>query len=164
MKELKIKAWLKKEKKMVAIIGIDFNYEYIRYTEDDNLFNENYKTAAFKDIELLEFSGEKDNNKSEIYKGDILLSSNENGIFLISIDFGYPNIEYSNMLTGFQIKPEIILSDGQYFECFNNNLIELINKYNIPIAKDNNTKYISDGWWILGNIYENPELLGGKNE
>lgn len=164
MKEFKMKAWLKKEKKMVAIIGIDFNYEYIRYTEDDNLFNENYKTATFKDIELLEFSGEKDNNKSEIYKGDILLSSNENGIFLISIDFGYPNIEYSNMLTGFQIKTEIILSDGQYFECFNNNLIELINKYNIPIAKDNNTKYISDGWWILGNIYENPELLGGKNE
>lgn len=35
MKELKIKAWLKKEKKMVSIIGIDFNYEYIRYTEDD---------------------------------------------------------------------------------------------------------------------------------
>ena len=23
---------------MVSIIGIDFNYEYIRYTEDDNLF------------------------------------------------------------------------------------------------------------------------------
>ena len=59
MKELKIKAWLKKEKKMVAIIGIDFNYEYIRYTEDDNLFNENYKTAEFKDIELLQFSGAK---------------------------------------------------------------------------------------------------------
>lgn len=164
MKELKIKAWLKKEKKIVSIIGIDFNYEYIRYTEDDNLFNENYKTAEFKNIELLQFTGLKDNNKSEIYKGDILLSSNENGIFLILIDFGYPNIEYSNMLTGFKIKTEIILSNGQYFQYFSNNLIELINKYNIPIKEDNNTKYISDGWWILGNIYENPELLGGKNE
>ena len=49
MKEFKMKAWLKKEKKMVAIIGIDFNYEYIRYTEDGNLFNENYKTVAFED-------------------------------------------------------------------------------------------------------------------
>jgi len=47
MKELKIKAWLKKEKKMVAIIGIDFNYEYIRYTEDDNLFNENLISEEF---------------------------------------------------------------------------------------------------------------------
>ena len=61
MKKFKMKAWLMKEKKMVSIIGIDFNYEYIRYTEDDNLFNENYKTAEFKNIELLQFTGLKDN-------------------------------------------------------------------------------------------------------
>ena len=72
MKELKIKAWLKKEKKMVAIIGIDFNYEYIRYTEDDNLFNENYKTAEFKDIELLQFSGAKDKAGHELYEADVI--------------------------------------------------------------------------------------------
>ena len=72
MKELKIKAWLKKEKKRVAIIGIDFNYEYIRYTEDDNLFNENYKTAEFKDIELLQFSGAKDKAGQELYEADVI--------------------------------------------------------------------------------------------
>ena len=72
MKELKIKAWLKKEKKMVSIIGIDFNYEYIKYTEDDNLFNENYKTAEFKDIELLQFSGAKDKAGQELYEADVI--------------------------------------------------------------------------------------------
>ena len=72
MKEFKMKAWLKKEKKMVAIIGIDFNYEYIRYTEDDNLFNENYKTVAFKDIELLQFSGAKDKAGQELYEADVI--------------------------------------------------------------------------------------------
>ena len=72
MKEFKMKAWLKKEKKMVAIIGIDFNYEYIRYTEDGNLFNENYKTAAFKDIELLQFSGAKDKAGQELYEADVI--------------------------------------------------------------------------------------------
>ena len=72
MKEFKMKAWLKKEKKMVAIIGIDFNYEYIRYTEDGNLFNENYKTAAFKDIELLQFSGAQDKAGQELYEADVI--------------------------------------------------------------------------------------------
>ena len=72
MKKFKMKAWLKKEKKMVAIIGIDFNYEYIRYTEDGNLFNENYKTAAFKDIELLQFSGAKDKAGQELYEADVI--------------------------------------------------------------------------------------------
>ena len=67
-----MKAWLKKEKKMVAIIGIDFNYEYIRYTEDDNLFNSDYKTAEFKDIELLQFSGVKDNGGQELYEADVI--------------------------------------------------------------------------------------------
>lgn len=72
MKEFKMKAWLKKEKKIVAIIGIDFNYEYIRYTEDDNLFNSDYKVAEFKDIELLQFSGVKDKVGQELYEADVI--------------------------------------------------------------------------------------------
>ena len=156
-REIKFRAWHKEKKIIGEVLGIDILHKEIFFSNEDV---DCYEHSDFKNIELLQFTGLKDNNKSEIYKGDILLSSNENGISLILIDFGDPNIEYSNMLTGFKIKTEIILSDGQYFQYFSNNLIELINKYNIPMAEDNNTKYISDGWWILGNIYENPELLG----
>ena len=156
MRKIKFRAWDKEKKIIGEVLGIDILHKEIFFSNEDV---DCYEHTDFKDIELMQYTGLKDMREKEIYEGDILLSSDENGIFLISIDFGYPNIEYSNMLTGFQIKKEIILSNSQYFEYFSNNLIELISKYNIPMKEDNNTKYISDGWWILGNIYENPELI-----
>ena len=72
MKEFKMKAWLKKENKMVSIIGIDLNYQYIRYSDDGNLFKDDYKIAEFKDIELLKFSGVKDKAGQELYEADVI--------------------------------------------------------------------------------------------
>lgn len=158
-REIKFRAWVKDRKAIFEVILINYVTKKVSYLLERVGHLLNIVHEEFNDIELMEYTGLKDMGGKEIYEGDILLSSDENGIFLISIDFGYPNIEYSNMLTGFQIKTEIILSNSQYFEYFSNNLIELISKYNIPMKEDNNAKYISDGWWILGNIYENPELL-----
>ena len=72
MREFKMKAWLKKENKMVSIIGIDLNYQYIRYTDDGNLFKDDYKIAEFKDIELLQFTGVKSKAGQEVYEADVI--------------------------------------------------------------------------------------------
>lgn len=72
MKEFKMKAWLKKENKMVSIIGIDLNYQYIRYSDDGNLFKDDYKIAEFKDIELLQFTGAKSKAGQEAYEADVI--------------------------------------------------------------------------------------------
>lgn len=158
MREIKFRAWIKELNEIREVEYINFWKKMISFP--NKFCKEYYLNADFDEIELMQYTGLKDKNNKEIYEGDILLSSNENGIFLISINFGDSNIEDSNILTCFQIKIEKTLAGSQYLECFNNNLIKLINKYNIAIEEYNNEKYISDGWWIIGNIYENPELLG----
>ena len=112
---------------MLSIIGIDFNYEYIRYTEDDNLFNSDYKVAEFKDIELLQYIGMKDKNNNEIYEGDILKLRDNHGIQLVKYydEWGAFVVEYVKS------KPLVVLGMSYYKEDIE----------------------------VIGNIYENPELI-----
>ena len=118
MKEFKMKAWLKKENKMVSIIGIDLNYQYIRYTDDGNLFKDDYKIAEFKDIELLQFIGAKDKAGQEVYEADVIkFNDGIDDIYgLISYDdedavycVSYENVteHLSNMAGDFEIVDNI---------------------------------------------------------
>ncbi|MHB9297594.1 YopX family protein [Fusobacterium polymorphum] len=101
MKEFKMKAWLKKENKMVAIIGIDLNYQYIRYTVDGNLFKADYKIADFKDIELLQFTGTKDKAGQELYEADVILFNDGiddiYGLISYDDDEGTYRVSYENI-------------------------------------------------------------------
>ena len=125
MREFKMKAWLKKEKKMVSIIGIDLNYQYIRYSDDGNLFKDDYKIAEFKDIELLQFTGAKDKAGQEVYEADVIkFNDGIDDIYgLISYDdedavycVSYENVteHLSNMAGDFEIVGNIFENPDLY--------------------------------------------------
>ena len=122
-----------------------YNYEDVYRFEDE-------------EVKLMQYTGLNDKNNKEIYEGDILLSSNENGIFLQLIGFGNDDREYSGILNGFKIIDGRLLENDDYEidEC-KEFTQELIKAHNIPILQPENT--IIDGWWVIGNIYENKNLL-----
>ena len=158
MRETKFRAYHKERKEMFEIASIDFEEKKAALSNGIiKLLN-----VDSKQFELLQYTGLKDKNGKEIYEGDILLSSNENGIFLQLIGFGNDDREYSGILNGFKIIDGRLLENDDYEidEC-KEFTQELIKAHNIPILQPENT--IIDGWWVIGNIYENKKLLEENN-
>ena len=89
-----------------------------------------------KDAVLMQFTGLKDKNGKEIYEGDVMQDKN---VLMKGVD------EFGEMVFKdgkFQLKIHMVGKDGY-------NYFDLINCW--------------DDFEIIGNIYENPELLKEKD-
>lgn len=158
-REIKFRAWLKEEKKMVNVETIDFSEKSIQYLEKNEIIDAYLlRTKFLEDVELMQYTDCTDSKGKMIFEGDILLSSNENGTFLQLICFGDSERDYDCILKGFKIIDGCTLENDDYeiSEC-KSLTQELIEKNNIPIIEKENI--IMDGEWVIGNKHQNPELM-----
>ena len=146
MENFKYKAWDKENRIMVEVVSINFKSKKIYYGNYGNC------VLYFEEAELMQFTGSYDDNKKEIYVGDIMLCDTEDGPCLYQIKFGTTSDD--NILTSFYF--DFIRSLDSYVDSSNPDEndgnekdIELYTKYN-PEDKS---------FIVIGNIYQNPELL-----
>ena len=121
---LKFKAWDKDKKVMRIIDEIDFNSGYI-------LISTGYK--SFDEVKLLQYTGLKDKNNTEIYDGDIA-------------EFKYPHDK--------RFKEIGIITHSAEKACFVIKMIrDTVQEFELYRGVANS--YLK----VIGNKFDNPELL-----
>lgn len=136
-KEIKFRLWSKIGKKFIETDNPDLDFVI---NNNGYLYSIEYcygETCILPqmDIEVLQFTGLQDRNGKEIYEGDI-------------IKYNFP---YDGRLK--HISPVTYLETQASFG------IKDIYGNEIPLYRITANNYFE----VVGNIYENPELLEGKN-
>lgn len=174
MREIKFRAWLNKDKKMVEVYRIDFNYciiahEAVRPHEPKGAYNVQSSIIDFK--HLMQFTGLKDKNGKEIYEGDIFdtyVGSNDFPVhkkIIIEMAFGQwgyfePHYKVGENWVGTYMERECSKINGGIGYIWNP-LINFPMSEGVLLASNPKKEeyiYIE----VIGNIYENPELLKDK--
>ena len=130
-REIKFRAWLKEDKKMENVKTMDFTDKTIRCLKKNEFINAYLlRRVSFDDVELMQYTGLKDKNGKEIYEGDIVL-----------VKPGGISTWYKTVVKFKEGAFIASLIDGE-------NYIYIFNR-----------GFDSNDFEILGNIYENLELL-----
>ena len=135
MREIKFRAWLKEDKKMENVKTMDFTDKTIRCLKKNEFINAYLlRRVSFDDVELMQYTGLKDKNGAEIYDGDIVL------------------VELSGTSTWY--KTVVKIKEGAFIASLidGEDYIYIFNR-----------GFDSNDFEILGNVYENPELLEENN-
>lgn len=133
MRVPKFRAWDKISKKMFPVMMIDFGQSYVMIEEINGLWCE----RDFDEIELMRLTGLKDKNGKEIFEGDIVK-------YKYGVNTFTEVVTYDKDFAGFGLVDD----DGYGSTVFTFG----------ELAEDVDFSSLE----VVGNIYENPELLKGK--
>jgi uncharacterized phage protein (TIGR01671 family) len=140
MREIKFRMWLKKDKKLVKVSSIDWwGNKIFDLSSDDRQVTEGELSYGINDDNrsqfiLMQYTGLKDKNGAEIWEGDIGITPciHMEHIWYVGFIHGAFNLVYKYQEGG--------LRQTKFF-----NLSEFY-----------------ENCEVIGNIYENPELLDDK--
>ena len=133
-RKIEFRAWFKEEKKMYGVSEIHFSLEGIKYIVccDLETYDRPYFYVDLKDIELIQYTGLKDTNGVKIFEGDIVQINDDWDTYGMNAGEKYEIYFYAG---GFRCKPKYNAKSKGYWLDDGNDVV------------------------VLGNIYENPELL-----
>lgn len=145
---IKFRAWDKKEKKIYAVYqmslfdGGELNSGAIKLAKKITNYSKN-EWQPLGDVEVMQFTGLKDKNGKEIYEGDILRFKD-----------GYEENKKGNFVETIQ-EVLVVFGGGEFYgqtkkgDRWNNGYSYEDFDDDVPFFKSK----------VIGNIYENPELL-----
>jgi len=131
MREIKFMAWHKEKKILREVLEISFSGGYVILAGFGS-FGE--IEASIRDVELMQYTGLKDKNGVEIYEG-----------YIVKFDPCVPYLLDNN------------LKDGQM-----GTIVFFLSEFLVKPLNDDGPNFILDelgDWVVIGNIYENKELL-----
>lgn len=134
MIEIKFRAWYEEEKEMQSVIDIYFNKNK---GDIESFVTKGKKATYHTDVhthKLMQYTGLKDKNGVEIYEGDILHISYENGNDTVE-----KNVQ-------------VIFEDGAFRTNWHGEYYQTLGR--------GASSYVE----VISNIYENPELLEVQND
>ena len=138
MREIKFRAYIKKQNKMVEITEISFRkgwFEYYNYDKEqyeDYYCTDTDEILNSQEIIIMQYAGIKDKNGVKIFEGDIVKDEKQR-LFVIEYKFG-----------GFNLAPLIYFNDEFSWN---------------PLGDMQTAGFLNESCEVIGNTYENHELL-----
>ena len=88
-REIKYRAWLKEENKMVNVETIDFTDKSMQYLEKNEIIDAYLlRRMIFEDVELMQYTGLKGSENYEVYEDDIVWNEYDEEYQVIIYDEG----------------------------------------------------------------------------